>query len=116
MRRNLVLVLVLIIGVFLANNSLRKIISFRQAADSVKTEQERLEKLRTENESLKKELSFKKSDQFAEEEIRDKLGLAKEGEMVVILPNEGNDERPTTNDQRSNKPNWVKWRRVFFGS
>src|SRR3989344_1531450 len=109
-KRNLILVIVLIIGVFLAFNSFNKIMTFRENAKTVENAQERLERLKKENEALKKEFEYKKSEEFAEGEIRNKLGLAKEGETVLILPKEQDSSQLTVDSSQKTKPNWVKWR------
>ncbi len=80
-----------------------------QAADS-------LYKLQTENRQLQDKLAQINTPQFIEEQARDKLGLSKKGETVVIIP-----------DDRLNRvlgisrlapevklPNWLGWWRVFF--
>lgn len=115
-KRNLILVLVLVIGVFLAYNSFKKIMTFRQTAKTVESAQERLERVKQENEALKKELEYKSSEEFAEGEIRDKLGLAKEDETILILPKEEDPGQLAESNSQSNKPNWAKWRKLFFGS
>ena len=115
-KRNLILVIVLIIGFFLAYNSFNKIMTFRENAKTVENAQERLDRLKKENEALKAEFEYKKSNEFAEEEIRNKLGLAKEDEVVLILPNEEDSSQLTVHSSQSSKPNWVKWRKLFFGS
>lgn len=117
MKRNFILVLVLIFGLFLSYNSIRRILTFRETAKTVKSAEAKLEKLKQENEALKKELELKSSDEFAEAEIRNKLGLAKEDETVLILPKEEtNQSFDSTQDKQSTRPNWVKWRKLFFGS
>jgi len=59
-------------------------------------------------------LEYKKSDEFKEKEIRNKLGLAKEDEAVVILPKDG-DKNPEA-EILDQKANWQKWKEIFFGS
>jgi len=77
----------------------------------------RVEKLRNENEELNKKLENVK-EEFIEKQLRDKLGLAKEGEIIVVLPNEEilrklapnyTDEEETLPD-----PNWKKWMKLFL--
>jgi cell division protein FtsB len=114
MKRNLLLVSALIFAIFLGVNSARKIMSFHGTSQKVEEAEQKLGRLRKEHEALQKELEFKKSAEFKEMEIRNKLGLVKEGETVVIVPREG-DERQTTNDERQEQPNWVKWKILFFG-
>jgi cell division protein FtsB len=46
----------------------------------------RAEALKAENQRLVEELRKVQSESFLEKEMRDKLGLAKEGEVVVVLP------------------------------
>ena len=115
-KRNLVLVMVLIIGVFLAYNSFKKIMTFRENARTVESAEGKLERLKKENEALKKDLEYKSSQGFVEGEIRNRLGLAKEGETVLILPKENDNSQSSIGNSRVDKPNWVKWRKVFFGT
>ena len=113
--RNFFLIGSILIAIILGVNSARKILSFRGTSEKVSEVEQRLEDLKRENVSLKNELEYKKSDEFKEEEIRNRLGLAREGETVVIVPK--NDEGLTTNDEsKSKKANWEKWRVLFFGS
>lgn len=116
MKKNFFLIGSILIAVVLGVNSARKILSFHGTSEKVNEAQVRLEDLKRENEGLKNELEYKKGDEFKEKEIRNRLGLAKEGEAVVIVPKDG-DERLTTNDESSlKKTNWEKWRELFFGS
>jgi len=88
-------------------------LTFRTTAQGVSAAQKQLADLKRENEVLKKELDFKKSDQFAEEEIRNKLGLAKPGETIVVLPKEENTKYQIPNTKYE-LPNWQKWWNLFF--
>ncbi len=114
MKKNSLLIAGILISLILGLNSARKISTFRGTFEKVEETEEKLERLKKENESLKRELQYKKSGEFIEREIRNKLGLVKEGEAIVIVPKE-NDERRMTNDERNNKFNWEKWRELFFG-
>ena len=115
MKKNLLLISAIIVALILGFNSARKILTFRGTFEKVEEAEEKLERLKTENEVLKRDLEFKKSEEFAEKEIRNKLGLAKEGEVIVLIPRES-DERLTTNDERKNISNWQKWKELFFGT
>lgn len=114
MKRNLILFLAFVFAIFLIINGIRRLITFKGTSEKVGEAEEKLENLKSENERLKQEFAYKKSDQFKEKEIRDKLGLVKEGETLVIVPKD--DERLTTNDESENKPNWEKWKELFFGT
>lgn len=114
MKRNLLLILAIIFAIFLGVNSARKIMSFHGTAQNVEEAEQKLKRLRVENEELQKELEYKGSDRFVEEEIRNKLGLAKEGETVVIVPKEENQQPASSNQQPA--PNWQKWRDLLLGN
>ena len=88
MKRNLLLFLAVLISIVLVVNSSKRILNLRTTSQQVKESEAQLENLKKENEKLQAELKYKKSNEFAEKEIRDKLSLAKEGETVVILPKE----------------------------
>jgi cell division protein FtsB len=113
MKRNILLVLGLIVGLLLIVNSTKRLLTFRTTAQKVADAEARLEKTRTENKALKEELEYKESQEFREKEIRDKLGLAREGEAVVVLPKgEGGGQAA---EGKPGKRNWEKWRDLFFG-
>lgn len=115
MRRNLILLLAIVVAVFLGINSVKRILSLHGTSQQVEEEEAHLEKLRKENEALKQELEYKKSERFAEGEIRNKLGMAKDGEEVVVIPKE---EESSKQETESKKPvaNWKKWQKLFFGN
>ena len=103
----------MLIGVILAVNSAKRIHSFSQTSQKVQEADDRLKELRKENEALKNELKYKESNEFAEKEIRDKLGLVKEGEAIVVIPQESSGQ-PQESSGQDTRPNWQKWRDLFF--
>ncbi len=109
------LLLVFLVSILLVVNSTKRLISFKTTSQKVAEAEAQLEQLKSDNEALMQELEYKKSNEFLEAEIRDKLGLAREGEAIVVLPKK-DDERLKTNDERHNKQNWQKWWELFFGS
>lgn len=117
MKRNLILVFAVIVLFLLGLNSFKRILSLEGTSKNVEKEEAKLETLRSENASLKQELQYKKSQRFAEQEIRNKLGLAKEGEEVIVVPKK--DDGEGSSQETVNKrqvPNWKKWQRIFFGN
>src|SRR3989344_668053 len=113
MTRNLILFMAMLVGVILAVNSAKQIHSFSQTSQKVQEAEDRLLELRKENEALKNELKYKESAEFAEKEIRDKLGLAKEGETIVVIPQESGNQ-PQESENYDTRPKWQKWRDLFF--
>ncbi len=113
MKRNFLLFLAFFFVLVLIVNSSRRLSQLASTSKKVENAEKQLEELRRENEVLKRELEYKQSAEFAEGEIRNKLGLAREGEAVVILPKK-DDEKPE--DERQDIPNYVKWWDLFFRS
>lgn len=73
-----------------------------------------LAELKADQEKLKSELEAIQSGFNKERLARDKLGLAKEGEIVIVLPEEGvlrrlSPRRLTEEKTESLSPNWKKW-------
>lgn len=67
---------------------------------------------RREHAYLRQKLEYVKSEDFIESEAREKLGLVKEGEYIVIAPPATDGSKLTkTSDQT---PNWKKWWKLFF--
>lgn len=97
----------------LASNSFKKIMSLRTTSQGVREQEKKLASLQAENEALKHEFQYKQSEKFVEGEIRDRLGLAKEGEQVFALPN----QVVSNTDQVAKKvvPNWKKWQKLILG-
>lgn len=114
MKRNFVLILALVIMIPVVVNGINRISSFRGTSQKVDEAEAGLEQLKKENESLKQELQYKSSDRFAEEEIRNKLGMAKPGETEVIIP-KTDEQSSGQSDSESQIPNWQKWTNLFLG-
>ncbi len=107
-----------IIGVsaILVVNLSRSIWDLWRRRDILGERQSVLKRLEAENKRLKDELAYSESPFFVEQEARNRLGLGREGEAVVLLPKSQitnlNDQ---TNDEKEEMlPNWKKWWRLFF--
>jgi len=79
--------------------------------------QKRVDKLRAENIKLEEKLKEVRNVEFVEKQLRDKLGLAKEGEIVIILPEDEVLRKlaPTIEEEEEvlPDPNWKKWTKLF---
>ncbi len=89
----------------------------KQVGLKIEKEKEKIEKLKQENEELQKNLEIVKSEEFIEKQLRDKLGMAKEGEIVVILPDAEEVKKfaPRIDEEEEvlPDPNWKKWIHLF---
>lgn len=96
----------------------RSIYSLWKKKDIVGERLEALRKVEAENQRLRKALEEAQSPEFIERQAREKLGLAKEGEEIVLLPK---SNPPTsgsvTNEEKEgekDEPRWKQWWRLFF--
>lgn len=115
MRRNLILIFGVIVGILLVVNSSKRLLTFRTTSQKIQDAEKRLEHLREENARLQEQREYTQSEEFREREIRDKLGLAKEGEAVVILPKENDENSKLETRSSKQRPNYQKWWNLFFG-
>ncbi len=91
----------------------RSVISLLAKRDIVQTQKAELVRLEAENRQLEDALSQAQTAEFIERTAREKLGLVKDGEVVVLLPQSAQaGESAVTSDE--NNPNWKKWWGLFF--
>ncbi len=85
----------------------------------VEKERERLTQLEKKNTELTKKLEMVETTAFVEKEARERLGMAKEGDTVIIMddssmPPSGNSGTTNGNTSSGQLPNWKRWWHVFF--
>ena len=113
---------VLVLVFFLLILSLfRGIFRLVASRDKIHKAQVRLTQLQVEEEQLEDKLNKISSDSYKEEQIRDKLGLAREGETIIVLPSEDVLRKlsPRINEETVTqvpKPNWKKWTDLFLAN
>ena len=86
--------------------------------NEIQKEKEKVAKMKEVNANLEKQIAEAQSTTFIEKQVRDKLGLAKAGESIVILPDEDILRKlaPQTGLEENvlPDPNWKKWMKLFF--
>lgn len=84
----------------------------------IQAEKDKLVKIQKDNDKLTLEITNAQSASFIEKEVRDKLGLGKEGEAIVVLPDEEvlRELAPVirVDEETLPDPNWKKWMNLFF--
>ncbi|KKU10434.1 MAG: Septum formation initiator [Candidatus Woesebacteria bacterium GW2011_GWB1_45_5] len=99
-------------------STIRNIGRVRRVRSEIRKEQEKVERVRKENGDLERRVAETQGAEFIEAEVRNKLGLVKEGETVVILPDEETLKklapRAYTETETLPDPNWRKWLKLFF--
>jgi cell division protein FtsB len=91
---------------------IRSVITLSQKKGIIAERQQVLSQLQTKNKQLQEELQEATSPAFVEQEARNKLGLVKEGETVVIM----NKSNPSADGQKNLQalPSWKQWWSLFF--
>lgn len=74
-----------------------------------------LVRLQEENKTLEHALQDARGEQFVERVARDKLGMVKPGETIVIMPGSADSDRGEAKN-KSNVAHWRQWWGVFFDS
>lgn len=110
--KTLILISAIVVLLLVIKNIVGSIISLRQNSQIVtslkKQEQAEKEKKRF----LQQQLYYVNTSQFIENEAREKLGMAKPGEQIVLAPPEVNKQ--TKNESEDYSSNWKKWWKLFF--
>lgn len=114
----LIFALVLIIGFF------KDAWWLMHADERLKEAEDKLAEVKIENKKLQKKLEYYQSDEFLEEQVRNKLQMAKPGETVLILPeeiNQGTSLLATSSasvapseEEKEDLANWKKWFKLFW--
>jgi len=108
-------ILIIMVGVGLIVSLSRDILRLLKSAQQLKLTQQRMEQFEKESENLAQKKEYYQSGAFVEEEARNKLNMAKEGETIVILPpnikevlgeKESLDIKPL--------PHWRQWLNLFL--
>lgn len=81
--------------------------------DIVRERQETLARLEAENQDLIKKLAEAQTPAFVERVAREKLGLVKPGETVVLVE-KSSQQSVASSQQETTVPNWKKWWGLFF--
>ncbi|KKU03644.1 MAG: septum formation initiator [Candidatus Woesebacteria bacterium GW2011_GWE1_45_18] len=108
----------LFLGFLFLLSLVRNVSKIADAEKRISKAQERVEKLRKENEETERRLAEVKGEEYIEKQLRDKLGLAKEGEIVVVLPDEETLRKiaPGIAEEEDvlPDPTWKKWLKLFY--
>lgn len=117
MKVRFISIICFLIGLYLIVSFSRDLWRLAQKEGEIQKANSRLEKLENQNQELEQKAKEVQTPEFVEKEAREKLGLAKEGETVVILP-ENFDRIAKINQSLNNSsldlPNWERWWKLFF--
>ncbi|MDD5147409.1 MAG: septum formation initiator family protein [Candidatus Daviesbacteria bacterium] len=107
--------LIILVILFIVYNLVNQIIEATRSGERLSEAADVVYKLEAKNKQLKSELAQIQSQEFIEEEIRDKLGFSRKGETVVVIPEEKLKAVLGASQAASVRlPNWLGWLKVFF--
>ena len=107
--------LMIIFSLILIINFSKDIIKLLGRKDRIKQAENRLTEVKKQNTDLKEQKNQYQQDEFFESEARDKLLMAKQGEVIVILPEELKNlkDEVIEKTQVNIKPVWQQWLEIF---
>ncbi|MDD5415390.1 MAG: septum formation initiator family protein [Candidatus Daviesbacteria bacterium] len=107
--------LIILVVLFIVYNLVNQIIEVTRSGERLSEAADAVYKLEVKNKQLKSELAQIQSQEFIEEEIRDKLGFSRKGETVVVIPEEKlKAVLGASQSAQVRLPNWLGWWKVFF--
>jgi len=118
MRRNIRLIVILV-SIFLIISLSRSVVDLWGRRTIVEEEKQRLSDLEKKHEELVRKLEMVQTPAFVEKEARERLGMAREGETIIIVdesfvPGEYSENTGGVPDGSDTLPYWRRWWQVFF--
>jgi len=107
----------IVLFVILFSSFFKSLKRIREGDALIKKSQIKLEKQEDENKKLEEQVRMVQSDEFVEKQLRNKLGLVREGEIVIVLPEADIVRKlaPIIPEEEEAKPkrNYIKWLDLF---
>ncbi len=101
--------------VILILGQIRTIMSLSGKKSIVTNRQVELSKLKNEYEILRRREEETKTKEYIEREARNKLGMGKVGETIILLPDKDSTiSGKTTTSSPDYRPIWQQWLELFF--
>ncbi len=113
-RNTIVQLLIFLVSLGLCLSAAGTILDLWHRKDIVTTRQQDLNTITRENQKLKQELQDTKSTEYVERIARDKLGLVKDGESIILLPQNGQGAGGADTRSDTRTPNWLRWWNMFY--
>ena len=104
-----------VLGVIVAGKTAGNISRLMKIQAIVGRDKENLVAAETENSVLKRKLVEVQTADFVEREAREKLGMGREGERVVIMPEKTKSEPSFAKATEGRQENWRLWRKLYLG-
>lgn len=106
--------LILGLGFYLIIGLTRELLVLVKKSERTQKMEEEISKLEAKKQALKEKLEYVRSEEFVEKEAREKLDMAKEEEVVVVLPEKLEFKGQSLEASEEDLPNWQQWLKLFF--
>lgn len=108
----------IVVGILLSVTLVRNILVISSANQKIEKIKNEIADIESKNNHLKVQLEKTSREEFLEEQARNKLGLIREGEVVIVLPDEETLKQfsPKIPEEEVSlpDPNWKKWLKLFM--
>lgn len=112
--RILLLLLVLLI-VFIGMAIIKEKKSQKTVKENINSLASEIAGLENKSLELTQMIKYLRSDEYVEREAREKLGMQKQGEKLVIVAENVNNPQVAGGHDGQDKKNWQLWLEYFFG-
>ncbi|MCL4360507.1 septum formation initiator family protein [Patescibacteria group bacterium] len=115
-KRRIIRFFIIIVSVVSVVSLSGSIVDLWQKRSILRERESEVSTLQHEQKSLNKQLQDAQSPEYIEREARNRLGLAKPGETVVLLPNGGTQAMTSPQQGKTGgaSPHWREWWKLFF--
>lgn len=115
MVKKIILGAIILISILVTYNLINQIKEAIKSGERLSQSADVVFSLEAKNKDLKKKLTEAQSLESIESEIRNKLGFAKKGETVVVIPEDKLKlVLGASSAAQVRLPNWLGWVKVFF--
>lgn len=122
MKNPLIYLILLLFGVYLIISLTQSIYSLTSKNDELEKANQKVEAELRKNSQLISQLSQSSDKKFIEQQAREKLGMSKPGETIVVVPEGAVSQIASISaslsasfyDRGDETPNWQKWWNLFF--
>lgn len=108
----------IVVGILLSVTLIRNILVISSANQKIEKVKKEIAEIESKNNLLQKQLEKTSREEYLEEQARNKLGLVREGEVVIVLPDEDTLRQfsPKIPEEEVSLPDptWKKWLNLFI--
>ena len=114
-KNKLIQIIIFIVGLGLIANLSNNIFRMFRVTDELRSTEQKVRELGEQKENLTGKMEFYQSEEFIEQEARNKLNMVKEGEVVIVLPSNLKEIlKEKEIRMQVSSPNWRQWLELFL--